>query len=493
MTRYLAGQGLDVDLVYQGSPRTASREREFDWLRTIVRVETVEASRHDAFAREVSAFYDTFDLPPQHLTCGSALAQAVGALLDAIDYRAVIASYAWTAPVFEALERRALRIVDLHDVIHLHGERERAATGSTSGYHLPADTERFLWRRWDAVVAITPSEAEIVRANLDEGQQLRVVGHAPPLFASGPQPGRDDRVLYVGSDNSGNTAAVDWFLTAVWPSIRHECTRAEFHVAGLVCRRLSNHPMVGRDGVCLHGLAEDVAPLLADAGVVVAPYLFGTGLKIKVIEAAAAGKLIVTSPAGTDGTGLAAGTDLFVANDAAAFAAAVVTALADSCLRARVGGAALTATRAHAAPEVCYEPLLELIGDSHAHGATGRIAPGVERRLRAALAVTHRPAVALWGNGSHTRRFVRIARNTRATISRVVDGRAQSPSVTPEGLPLVPGRDFCPAAGELVVLSSQIFEAEMARDIARLCPGVEVLSLYDHALTTEPLRSRLAA
>lgn len=490
LTRHLARAGFDVDLVYQGNPRLASRARELTWLRTVLRVETLEASRPEQYALDLAAFFNTFTPPPSHLNCGSAFAGAVTALLDAVDYTAVIACYAWTAPVFESLGRRVLRIVDLNDIIHLYAEREEAVTGRPGAYRLPVDTERYLWRRWDAVLAITASEAARVRPFLRSSQQLLVVGHGPTHFAEAAQPGRDDRVLYVASDNSGNVAAAEWFLAEVWPRVRQACPSVEFHVAGLVCDRLAAHPAAASPEIHLHGLVEDVAPLVREAGVVVAPYLFGSGLKIKVIEAAAAAKLVVTTPLGTDGTGLADGTGVLVAKTPSLFAEHVTAALHDRQQRALIGGAALATARQHYGPESCYAPLLGLLRGPFPERRV-EIPATVERRLRAAAQAGRWTSIALWGNGAHTRDLVPIAVDCGITVRRIVDGLATAPSTSPEGLPVAPASAFRAEIGELVVLSSQSFEAAMASEVGRTCPGTAVLSLYDSALTTEPLRSHL--
>ena len=76
-----------------------------------------------------------------------------------VDYTAVISSYAWTAPIFGPLANRALRIVDLLDVMSLHGARCEQATGGSSQFTMARETEEYLWRQWDVLLAITPEEA----------------------------------------------------------------------------------------------------------------------------------------------------------------------------------------------------------------------------------------------------------------------------------------------------------------------------------------------
>jgi glycosyltransferase involved in cell wall biosynthesis len=87
----------------------------------------------------------------------------------------------------------------------------------------------------------------------------------------------------------------------------------------------------------VHGFVEDLRPLYAAASVVVAPLEVSAGTNIKVLEAMACGKAIVTTPAGCGGLGLRDGREALIRADWPGFAAALCDVLNDADLRARLG------------------------------------------------------------------------------------------------------------------------------------------------------------
>lgn len=122
-----------------------------------------------------------------------------------------------------------------------------------------------------------------------------------------------------------NVEAVIWFANEVFPTIRTQCPNAQFFVVGKSptddVKRLSDVP-----GVTVTGPVEEVEPYVAHADVSVIPLKQGTGIQIKLLEALAAGNLVVSTSVGIDGTEVADGEHLLVADSPAAFADAVVDA-----------------------------------------------------------------------------------------------------------------------------------------------------------------------
>ncbi len=92
------------------------------------------------------------------------------------------------------------------------------------------------------------------------------------------------------------------------------------------------------DGVKVTGWVPDLAPVMAGAEVVVAPVRVGGGMRMKVLEAMACGKAVVTTPRGAEGLAVNERTPpLMVADDAPGIAAACLALLADSDRRRRLG------------------------------------------------------------------------------------------------------------------------------------------------------------
>jgi glycosyltransferase involved in cell wall biosynthesis len=95
----------------------------------------------------------------------------------------------------------------------------------------------------------------------------------------------------------------------------------------------------------IHGFVEDLRPMYASAAVVVVPLEVSAGTNIKVLEAMACGKAVVSTPIGCAGLDLQDGVDAIVRGDWESFAEAVNALLADPAARDAI------ATRARATAE----------------------------------------------------------------------------------------------------------------------------------------------
>jgi glycosyltransferase involved in cell wall biosynthesis len=150
------------------------------------------------------------------------------------------------------------------------------------------------------------------------------------------------RVLFLGpSAYEPNRDAVDWFLGNVWPSVLARCPHAQFRIAGKVdpsCTvRWEAHPHTQ-----VLGFVNDLTTEIGQARVFVAPLRYGGGTKLKMLDALACGKAIVSTPVGAEGLELTPGEDFLLAHEAASFADAVIRVMDDDALALRLGRQART-------------------------------------------------------------------------------------------------------------------------------------------------------
>lgn len=149
----------------------------------------------------------------------------------------------------------------------------------------------------------------------------------------------DSEVLFVGSlDRPRNQEAVDWFVTESWPEIYDRHDDAVFRIVGRnpseKIERLASYP-----GVRVVGEVPEVIPHYRTAAVVVAPFVLGGGTKLKVLEALAMGKALVTTPKGAAGIDVVDGTHALLKERGPAFSDGVVRLLSDSNRRTELGRA----------------------------------------------------------------------------------------------------------------------------------------------------------
>jgi glycosyltransferase involved in cell wall biosynthesis len=207
--------------------------------------------------------------------------------------------------------------------------------------------ERTVLARVDAVVAFTERDAATLRALGAPGVDLVPLGVSlPALGGARAKAWGPPRLLFVGNFvHPPNVDAALLLADAIFPAVRAQVPEAELWIVGAappgaVRARAS-------DAVHVTGRVPSVAPHLAAATVVVAPLRQGGGMRVKVLEAMAAGAAIVATSRAADGLAVTHGRELLLADDAETIADAIVHALGDAPLRARLGGAARAYVESH--------------------------------------------------------------------------------------------------------------------------------------------------
>jgi glycosyltransferase involved in cell wall biosynthesis len=101
------------------------------------------------------------------------------------------------------------------------------------------------------------------------------------------------------------------------------------------------------DGIEVMGFVDDVKAEIARAAVVVVPLRIGGGTRLKILEAMAMGKAIVSTRLGAEGIDVEHEKDILLADTPAEFARQVRRVLEDPALRSRLGSAARETAVAH--------------------------------------------------------------------------------------------------------------------------------------------------
>ena len=181
----------------------------------------------------------------------------------------------------------------------------------------------------DLTAALTAIDAAALRRlAAAAGSPLARVVEVPAPFAAELPPGPAGlpgapAVVVLGSRGwRPNEDAVAWFTGEIWPAVRHDLPAAELHVFGVAGALPA---AAGRDaerGVTWHAAPADSAAAFASGSIHVVPLRFGSGVRMKVLEAWARGVPVVATPEGAAGLEAAGGIELLVARDAAEFAGA---------------------------------------------------------------------------------------------------------------------------------------------------------------------------
>ncbi len=204
------------------------------------------------------------------------------------------------------------------------------------------------WRSAETVLVTSSREAALIRAAHDDVRVVvvpngvDVTTFAPPPEAE-PDPGL---VVFNGVlDYRPNLDAARWLVDAVWPRVRASDPRARLQIVGR--GSAAERRRLERDGVTTTGEVPSVAEVLGRAAVIVVPIRMGGGTRLKVVEALAMARPIVSTTLGCEGIDVIDGEHLLIADRAEDFAAATLRLLGDARLGARLGqrGRALAVER----------------------------------------------------------------------------------------------------------------------------------------------------
>jgi polysaccharide biosynthesis protein PslH len=156
---------------------------------------------------------------------------------------------------------------------------------------------------------------------------------------SGDPPADGRTVVFFGLlDYAPNVDGAMYFVQKIWPGVAEAHPEARLKIIGNRAPR--SLQLLAGPRVELTGFVPDLRPHLAGAAAVVVPLRLGGGTRLKIVEAMAMGKAIVSTTLGAEGIDAIPGRDLLIEDQPQAFANAVNRLLGDRELAARIGQAA---------------------------------------------------------------------------------------------------------------------------------------------------------
>jgi glycosyltransferase involved in cell wall biosynthesis len=189
-------------------------------------------------------------------------------------------------------------------------------------------------RRFRHVIAVSDNDRKEMLA-MDPGCTITVVPTGVDTEQYQPAPpasGNPPLIVFTGSmDWEPNIDAVEYFCRDIFPSVLAAFPNARFQIVGR-----NPHPRVRRMAssfVEVTGTIPSVAEYLRNATVVIVPLRIGGGTRLKIFEAMAMRKALVSTSIGAEGLDITSGKDCLLADDAQSFAAAILGVLRDPALR----------------------------------------------------------------------------------------------------------------------------------------------------------------
>ncbi|MGA8431734.1 MAG: glycosyltransferase [Candidatus Sulfotelmatobacter sp.] len=202
--------------------------------------------------------------------------------------------------------------------------------------------ERRYLRLADRVLAVSETDRDAFATLLDPAR-LTVIPTGVDIQYFQPMPVEEtpNSLVFTGSmDWLPNEDAILFFVDAILPLIERKIPQVVLEVVG----RSPSHKLQAlaetRTNIRLTGRVEDVRPFVALGSVCIVPLRIGGGTRLKIFEAMAMSKAVVSTSLGAEGLPVQSGDNIVLADRPEDFAQAILTLLSDAGERKRLGTAA---------------------------------------------------------------------------------------------------------------------------------------------------------
>lgn len=327
------------------------------WVVTFAR--TPEQVQNAAHLREFCHVIDPVGLPPnralgrpvmflRYLGTGrppdlrffysQALAQAIRQLVATVDFDVVHIEHTEMALYLDALpvDMRRRAIWALHDIDWVKFARiATLETKRTRRFRLWLHSRLLRWwqprqaARYRCCTTVSQHDRRVLlSANANLHVDVIPIGVDTELLQPQPFQNSTPDLVFVG--NMGyrpNVDAVTFFCRQILPRIRAAVPGAGMWIVGI--NPTPEVYALAGNGVHVTGRVADVQPYYRQSSVCVVPLRAGSGVRVKILEAMALGRPVVTTSVGCEGLDVVDGTHLVIADDPHTFAEKTVQLLTD--------------------------------------------------------------------------------------------------------------------------------------------------------------------
>lgn len=199
-------------------------------------------------------------------------------------------------------------LIRLHNIEHHIWEQLAVETSNTLRRYYLRDLavrirkfEISMWKKADGLLAISGPDADTVREHIPDKPVL-LVPAGISIKDGAPAAGITEEWCgyHIGAmDWVPNAESIAWFIEEVWPVIHQQAPEFHFHFAGRAMP--ASFKKYEKNGVFCAGEVNDAAAFIADKKILIVPLRSGGGVRVKIMEALAHGKLVLSTRTGIAG------------------------------------------------------------------------------------------------------------------------------------------------------------------------------------------------
>lgn len=237
------------------------------------------------------------------------------------------------------LQRRAFQS-DLHRI-----SRWPAGVYSFIRFQRLTRFERGVLAEADSIIAVSETDRDqFMKLIKRDYKEVRIIPNTIDITEYTSPPLENEHIKYdlvfTGKmDYRPNIDGVLWFAETVWPLIQDQRPQTTLAIVG----QRPHHRLAGLQqgyGITITGRVPKVQPYLHGASIFIVPLRIGSGTRLKILEAMAAGKPVVSTSVGAEGFDVSDGEDIIIADTPEDWASAILRLLNNPGLRKELGSAA---------------------------------------------------------------------------------------------------------------------------------------------------------
>ena len=244
-------------------------------------------------------------------------------------------------------------------------------------WYLLDQFERRMLARAESVLTVSENDKRIFAEFVDPAK-IAVVQTGVDLdyFHPSAEPELPRRLVFTGSmDWMPNEDGITYFVEEVYPLVRREIPDVELWVVGRKPSEKLKALAGASSGVHVTGTVDDIRPYVWQSTVYVVPLRIGGGTRIKIFEALAMGKAVVSTTIGAEGLPITHGEHLILADTPSDFARETLRLMRDPAARAHLGSSARRLLEQHYGWGAVAEDFTRVLDRTVAAYATRRGAP----------------------------------------------------------------------------------------------------------------------